>query len=416
MSMTSTPPSNLQPPEGSETPTRSAPVLEEERAEISVFLDDDGFGQLPPFPHPLRHPLRAVGWLLQTGFGIVSLIFLLAVLAVVPVVNFFVLGYLLEAEARVARTGKLRYAFHLIDVAPRVGAIALGFWLWLIPLRLLTGVAADAAIISPGSETAVTLRVLTLVAAVLVGIHLLLALARGGSLSCFFRPLKNLIWFVPRIRSGEYWVQADWHLRSYFHGFRLKHHFLLGVKGFAGALLWLVPPTLLFAAADSSQGGRIILTIIGGFGLVYVFGRLPFLQAHLAAQNRWKAIGDRQAARRVWSHAPIAAFIAILLTFALSLPLYLLKIRLLPEDAMWVATLVFIVSIYPARIVTGWAYSRGMRRDKPRSRWWLRWGMRLLGFAAVIFYTFILFFVQDISEHGKLALFEHHAFLLPVPF
>lgn len=381
-----------------------------------MFLDDDGFGQLPAFPYPLRHPIKAVGWMIQAAFGIASLIFLLAVLAVIPIVNFFALGYLLEAEARVARTGKLRYAFHMIDVAPRVGSIVLGFWLWLIPLRLLAGFAGDATVISPGSQSAAVLRILTLISAVLVGFHLLLALARGGSLSCFFRPLKNLTWFVPRIRSGEYWVQAEQHLRSYFHGFRLKHHFLLGFKGFAGALLWLVPPTLLFAAANSSQGGRIILTILGGFGLVFVFGWMPFLQANLAAQNRWKAIGDRRAAQRVWSHAPIAAFIAVLLTFALALPLNLLKVRLLPEDAMWVATLVFIVSIFPARIATGWAYSRGMRPDKPRARWWLRWGMRLLSIAALMFYTLILFFVQDISEHGKLALFEHHAFLLPVPF
>jgi hypothetical protein len=30
--------------------------------------------------------------------------------------------------------------------------------------------------------------------------------------------------------------------------------------------------------------------------------------------------------------------------------------------------------------------------------------------------VFLLFFTPYISEHGRGVLFEHHAFLLPVPF
>jgi len=414
MSMTSVPPTPSESPAFEHEV--GIPIFAEEPTEVDIFLDDDGFGQLTPCPHPFRKPFRAVGWMIRHTFGVLSLILLLAVLAVVPIVNFFVLGYLLEAEARVARTGRLRYAFHLIDVAPRIGVIVLGCWLWMFPLRLLAGVASDVAIISPGSDRQFFFQGATYIASVLVGLHLTFALARGGSLGCFLRPLKNVLWFVKQMRAGAYWEQADRHLRSYLHTFRFKHHFLLGLKGFAGAFLWLAPPTLLFAAANSSEGVRIIATIIGGLCLVVVFGWLPFLQAHVASENRWKAIGNRKVASRIWAHAPIAAFLAVLLTFALALPLYLLKVRLLPEDAMWVATLVYLVSIYPARIVTGWAYSRGMRPDKPRSRRWLRWSMKLLSFAAIIAFTFLLFFTQDISQHGKLALFEHHAFLLPVPF
>ncbi|MDB4680101.1 MAG: hypothetical protein P8M30_05680 [Planctomycetaceae bacterium] len=414
MSMTSLPSTPSDAPLFEEE--ASVPIFAEEPAEIDIFLDDDGFGQLTNCPHPFRKPIRAIGWIIRHTFGVASLILLLAVLAVIPIVNFFVLGYLLEAEARVARTGKMRYAFHLIDVAPRIGSIVLGCWLWMFPLRLLSGVAGDVAIISPDSNRYFFLQGATYIAASLVGLHLVFALARGGSLGCFFRPLKNVLWFSNQMRAGSYWEQAERHLRSYLHTFRFKHHFLLGLKGFMGAMLWLVPPTLLFASADSSEGVRIVVTIIGGLCLVVVFGWLPFLQSHVAAENRWKAIGNRKVASRIWAHAPIAAFLAVLMTFALALPLYLLKVRLLPEDAMWVATLVYLISIYPARIITGWAYSRGMRPDKPRSRWWLRWSMRLLSFAAIFAFTVLLFFTQDISEHGKLALFEHHAFLLPVPF
>ncbi len=50
------------------------------------------------FPSPWRHPIWAVAWSIRAAFGIVSLIVLLALLAAIPLVNFLVLGYLLEAE------------------------------------------------------------------------------------------------------------------------------------------------------------------------------------------------------------------------------------------------------------------------------------------------------------------------------
>jgi hypothetical protein len=99
----------------------------------------------------------------------------------------------------------------------------------------------------------------------------------------------------------------------------------------------------------------------------------------------------------------------------LALPLYLLKIFLLPQDAMWFVTLVFILSIYPARLVTGWAYSRATRRPQP-AHFVTRWFARLLIGPLLAVYVFLLFFTQFIGQHGKGVLFEHHAFLLPVPF
>lgn len=414
MSMTSTLPPDSD--AGGLLSDREARPVENQDIETTPSRDVDDLYDLPPFPHPLRHPLQAIGWIVRHAFGLASLVVLLAVLSVVPIVNFYVLGYLLEAEGRVARTGKLRKAFPLLSVAPRIGSIALGLWLWMIPLRLLSSFAGDALLISPNSTVSRGWQTATGFASVLIGLHLILALARGGSLGCFFRPIKNALWLKNQLRSGNYWQQAEDHRKRFVASFHVQHHFVLGVKGFLGALWYLILPTACFAAANSSKGGGIVLTIIGGFWLVFVFRLLPFRQASLAARGTIADMRDKQLAKRIRSHAPIASFLAILFTFALALPLYLLKIRLLPQDAMWVASLVFIVSIYPARIITGWAWSRGMRPGKHKSGRPLRWTMGLLSFAALVAYTFLLFFMQDISEHGKLALFEHHAFLLPVPF
>ena len=116
------------------------------------------FGDLPPFPGLLRHPLRSVGWLVTVGVGLVSLVVLLAIVAAIPVVNFLALGYMLEAEGRVVRSGQLRDGVPFAGALPRLGAIVLGSWLWLLVVRLVTQAAADAALVDPGDP--LQLRVL----------------------------------------------------------------------------------------------------------------------------------------------------------------------------------------------------------------------------------------------------------------
>jgi hypothetical protein len=95
--------------------------------------------------------------------------------------------------------------------------------------------------------------------------------------------------------------------------------------------------------------------------------------------------------------------------------MYLFKIALPPSDAMWMVTIVFIVSIYPVKVITGWAYHRARTREK-RAYFLLRWFTRALLLPLLSLYVFLLFFTQFIGEHGKRVLFEHHAFLLPAPF
>src|SRR5262245_57146823 len=162
----------------------------------NVFISDDTSGETESvnvdaksFRQRMIAVFSGIGWLIRSLFGIASLILLLAVLAAIPVVNLLALGYLLEVEGRLARSGKFRDAFPLVDLAPRLGSIVLGIWAWVFPLRLLSHAAADARLIDPGSFSDISLHLLVDVLAVLVTIHLCLALARGGSLWSFFRPV-----------------------------------------------------------------------------------------------------------------------------------------------------------------------------------------------------------------------------------
>jgi hypothetical protein len=392
--------------------------------------------------------LNFVAWLIRSLFGIASLILLLAVVAAIPIVNFLALGYLLEVEGRLARSGKLGDAFPLINLAPRLGSIALGIWAWVFPLRLLSHAAADARIIDPGSRADIGLHLLVNVMAVVITAHLCVALSRGGSLFSFMwplllplalvlspilvpilvvvalirrdrawllKPLQREIAALRSIATAEYWNQASAAVRDFIAGLRLKHHFLLGFKGYVGAMIWLVVPTSLFAAASKTEGGPILVTIFGGVLLILVLSWVPFLQAHYAAENRFGAMFELGTVRRLYKNAPFSWTITMLITLTLALPMYLFKIALPPSDAMWMVTIVFIVSIYPVKVITGWAYHRAATREK-RAWFGLRWFTRLLLLPLLTVYVFLLFFTQFIGEHGKRVLFEHHAFLLPAPF
>src|SRR6516162_3382101 len=90
---------------------------------------------LAPRPSPLASCLwsglkSACEWF----FGAATLIVGLSVLAAIPLLQFMSLGYLLEACGRVASTGRLREGFIGVRQAARVGGMALGTWLVLLPL------------------------------------------------------------------------------------------------------------------------------------------------------------------------------------------------------------------------------------------------------------------------------------------
>ena len=370
---------------------------------------------MPRIPKLWRNPLRFISWCIRCAFGIATLVVLLAVIAAIPIVNFLALGYLLEAEGRVARSGRLRNAIPLLPLAPRVGSAVLGVSLWLILVSLLATSAAQANIIDPGGPAARRLRVVTFVVASFTCLHLCLALARGGMLSSFFRPIKNLRWLFAERKQGRVLERMDDKVELYLRGMRLGHHFWLGLRGFIGALAWLIVPTLLLAVADRTQVGPILVTVSGGLMLVIVLAWMPFLQARFAEQQKLSAMFELGTVRELYRRAPMAWLLAVVGVYVLSLPLYLAKIQLLPRDAMWVVTLVFIVMIYPARILTGWAYYRATQKGK-RAWYPLPMTCRMIMLPLLAVYSFLIFFSQAFGEHGKLALFEHHSFLLPAPF
>ena len=396
-------------------PTLVADELSEADVSLPIMEEELVTDRLPPFPLPWRHPIQCFLWTVRTLFGLASLVLLLAVAAAVPLVNFWVLGYLLDVEGRVARSGKIRASFPLLGLAPKFGSIVLGVWLCVLPLRVLAVAATDAALIDPNGAVAARWAFWLFAAKWMMAAHLCLALARGGSLSCFFRPIKNVRWLLARWRDRDYWTRASTAIGQFLSGLNARPYYTVGWRGFVGTLAWLFVPSALYGSLhDPEKPAQVLVMLTGGVALWLTLMWVPLLQARFAAENRLLAFKELGAARELFRRAPFAWLFAIVLTYLLALPLYLFKAYLLPQDAMWFVTIVFVVSIFPTKVALGWAYGRSMRR--PDRAWWpWLWLCKLLLGVLIGIYVFILFFTPAISEHGRRVLFEHHTLLLPWP-
>lgn len=408
-------PTNVDSDQSSDRETGSLAAAIRDSEPDSEHADHTQLGRLNRCPSPLKHPILCSYWLIKAAFGLASLVLFLAVLAAIPIINLFVLGYLLDVQGRIARTGRLTKALPLLDLAPRFGSIVVGLTLFLFPLSLLASAASDAELIQAGSRTANTLGFLRVVAAIAVALHLGMALARGGGLSCFFRPIKNARWLIAQLRQHQYIDQSAVHLSQFVRDMNLGYYFSMGFRGFVGAAIWLLPATAVYAAAEKPEGGAVVVTVLGGLMLVVILCWLPILQTRFAAENRFKAFFEIGEVRRQQRKAPALWLLAYLVTFAFSIPLYLFKVISPPQDAMFFITLIFLVTIYPCKLLLGWVYYWSSNRTKTPSVFWrLPW--KTTSLLAVGIYVFVLFFTQFIGEQGKTVLFQNHTFLLPSPF
>jgi hypothetical protein len=359
----------------------------------------------------LRATWRGIGSAAEWLFGLVCLVFGLAVLAAMPVVQLLSLGYLLESSARVARSGRLRDGLIGVRTAARLGGAAGAALLSLVPPWIISSMAYSAELIDPGGAVARGWRSGLVIVTVLSLFHIGMACLRGGRLRYFVWPVGNLFWLARRWRDGGLYAEARDRLWDFVTGLHLPHYFRLGFFGTVGTLAWLLPPAFLIAL-----GGRVPpLGILGAVLLAIVAPWLPFLQVRFAVEDRVSALFGPRAVRDRFRRAPWAFAFSLMVLLLASIPLYLLKIQIIPRDAVWIESLVFVAFLAPARLLTGWAYARSGRRERPR-HWVFRTMGRVAILPAALLYVLVVFLAQYTSWGGVTALYEQHAFLLPVPF
>lgn len=347
-------------------------------------------------------------------FGFGAILFGLAILSVIPILNFLSLGYLLEVSGRVAETGKLRAGFVGIRKASVVGSITIGIWVVLLPIRFVSGLWKDAELIAAGSATATGWRIFLIVLSLLAAWHIAWACLRGGRIKSFLwpAPIRFFKWLG---QPGKY-TQVRNGVLEWIAGLRLPHYFWLGFRGFVGAVMWLaIPVGVLILAANAPNNGLAAIGSLFGAGLLMIAVMyLPFMQAHFARTNRFEAMFQIGQVRQFFRRAPIAFWFALLITLLFAFPLYFAKVQLPPRELAWLLSLLFVVFIFPARLLTGWAMSRGVRREAPR-HWTFRWMSRLAVIPIAAAYVFWVWLTQFISWEGAYGMLEQHAFLVPAP-
>ncbi len=332
----------------------------------------------------------------------------LAALTVVPVAQFLSLGYLIEAAARVARSGRLRDGLIGVRHAARLGTIVVGCWLWLLPVRFVGSLVASANLIDPSGPVAQGWRGAWTALIGLVVVHLIASCARGGRVRDFAWPPGSFRWLT---RRGWSYVRSRDATCDFVASLRLPYYLRLGALGFAGSMVWLVVPTTLLILGRRAP----ILGLVGGLMLVVVATMLPFLQIRFALAGRFAAFRDVRAVRERFRRAPWAFTVAFLITVLAAVPLYLLKIEIMPREIAGFSSILFVGFLFPARVACGWAYARGSFRMTP-SHWSFRWSGRVGMLAVGVAYVGIVFLTQTTSWTGSWSLYEQHAFTIPVPF
>lgn len=400
---------------------------------------------------------KTLEWL----FGLASVVGCLAVLSAVPLVQFVSLGYLLEASARVARSGKLRHGFIDMQKFARIGSLVFGTWIMLLPLRYLSTLAQDAYLVDPTGTSARLWRGGQLLCTALMLGHILLAWYSGGKLRHFFWPflapfqlgaklvfgkiigpiVRPLVvgisprlaedlyierplsaWFPPAILwaglvRGKMYRRTRDAVWDFVASLQLPQYFWLGLRGFVGALTWLfIPAILLMGGTTLPNGGLAFVSgWLGAFLLGIVVIYLPFAQTHMAVQNRFVEIFNLGEVRRQFSRAPLAWWLALTVTLLFAIPLYLLTIEATQREVTYLINLFFVAFIYPARLVLGWAMGRSLHHKQPRY-FLIGWLARFAVIPVVLGYLIILWASQYTAWFGPFSLLVQHAFMVPVPF
>ena len=316
------------------------------------------------------------------------------------------------------RSGRIRDGFVGIRKASRLGSIVLGTWVLLLPLRLFSDLRDSARLIDPSSDQTRFLNNLLFVATIILISQILWAWYRGGKLRHFIWPAPLRLWRA--LREPAKYNRARDAVWDFAVSLRLHYYFSLGLRGFIGAVVWLLFPVSIWGfayaiSAEAPQPVVALLSLFGGLLFAIVMLYLPFLQAHFAAENRLRAMFEVGEVRALYKRAPLAFWFALFITLLFALPLYLLKIEMTPREVAWLPSLVFIVFIFPARLLTGWALGRGRHRSTPR-HFVFRWLGSFAALPVVGIFAIIVYVTQYLSWYGPASLLEQHAFLVPVPF
>ncbi|MEM6691548.1 MAG: DUF4013 domain-containing protein [Planctomycetota bacterium] len=378
----------------------------------------------PPKKRILIAAYQWFRWVIQGVFRTISTVAVLALLAAVPGINFIAFGYLLDVSGKIARGRKLREGLPASETYGYLGLALAGIGVAWIAVQMVVHQQSVATIVNPDSSASNLLRFASIFLATFAMSYLGWVWVRGGR-------LRHYLWPAPIRFLKEGWRWSTWsdsadRFWTQTASLEWPRLFWLGLRGFLGTLIWLIPAIIVMAAVRDGDTG--LAGLIGGLAmlvLAIVMAHLPMLQVQFAADNRLKSLFEIRRVRASFRAAPWAWLVAMFLTLILlPLPLYLLKIEATPAEVVWLPTLFFVAFILPARIASGLAMRRAWRQQEKSeiSKWGKRWGLvsrisvRLIMPALILSYLAVVYASQYTSWDGYATWIQQHAVMLPIPF
>ncbi len=239
---------------------------------VTEFAAEDqyyAFDRLPPFPVPWRHPLKCISWLTSLVFGFVSLTVFAGRVSGDYDFEHSRLG-ISAGSRRAGRTDRQVFVrvfrccrWHRASVTIALGCGCGCFGADCPPMRLRTRGSSRPF---PGS-----LRLAS-------SIDDRVRRCRGASCCCrslaaadsgAFFAIEECALVASGVASRGLFPRAEAAVREFITALRIPHHFWLGLRGFIGTFLWLLPPTAVFATLrDTSKPGQVILTLLCGVMLI----------------------------------------------------------------------------------------------------------------------------------------------------
>ncbi|MEO1525525.1 MAG: DUF4013 domain-containing protein [Planctomycetota bacterium] len=401
--------------------------LPSEVSEDVILLEPELVTETPPSQTLLGRAFGWVSWSIGGAFCLASLIACLTALARVPILQLIAFGYLLDVSGRLSGGAKVRDCLPKLREAGQIGLVVLTVFVAALPIQLFAHLQSVSVLISPEASGGSILRWVSIALAALGVWYVVWAVARGGR-------LRHFLWPQPIRALREAWRPSTYaelpdRLWEFTKSLELRRYFWLGLRGLIGTLIWLIPAMVIIAAnrnGETGAAGLLGATAFVALGIVMMY--LPMLQAHFAAEDRFRAIFEVRRIRRLFCYAPWAWFLAMTLGLVLlPIPLYLLKIEATPEEVTWLPILVCITFLLPARIVEGLAlrrarriadesYSGGEVKPSGMPMFLSRMTARYLIAGIVVVYLAFVTASQYTSWDGLTTWVQQHAVLIPIPF
>lgn len=390
----------------------------------------------PPLPCPAQSSLSATNWsgllrlhsinlfkkfqaVLAAFWGAVCIVWFLAALAALPIIQFACLGYLLSAASNLANRKPWATGLPKLEEAGRLGGfIFIASLLW-IPIWIINNISYSAQLLVPNTNESLNWRIGSFAITGFWLVYVVWAAMRGGGLKEFLWPAP--VRFVRTFFLPETWSRCRETLYDFINRLQFPFYWWLGARATIGALLWLSVPALMMVFGIRGDADRLagLVGLIGFVGMLVVVLYLPFLQMQFAMSNKVSDLWNIPEVRRRYLYAPWLHSLSLVGLSLLTIPLYLIRVEPVPIQLLWIPGLIYVLISLPLKLffglIMGLAERRRSELNKPIRHWVLRWTARCLALASCLLYVATLYIAQFVAGQGALIMFIQHAFLMPTP-